>query len=195
MSCFQNASKSHKSIVKKHRHIRKSQVTNNVNNMSAKLSFCTESVHPNFNLFQTQLCYINPITLLYRGFLFGNINTNSQFFQPPAIQLIAMQKKKKVKHSKDAKRGIGKRKRVLILQYNQEHLCWNSLTPLSRQLHICNILMRQGEKNESRWLTVQIGKHNKTFKVPHFLTQAFDYPVSLLDLMISLYFWLYNVFV
>lgn len=34
------------------------------------------------------------------------------------------------------------------MQYNQEHLFWNSLTPLSRQLHICNILMRQGKKEQ-----------------------------------------------
>lgn len=49
-------------------------------------------------------------------------------------------------------------------------------------------------KKEIGWLTVQIGKYNKTFKVPHFLTQAFDYPVSLLgELLIFLYFCVYNM--
>lgn len=128
-------------------------------------------------------CYISPFN--QSCFSFCSVNTNSQFPQPPNSEPSRENKKGNIKHNEDAKTGIGKRKRVSIMQYNQEHLCWNSLTPLSRQLHICNILMRQGKK-KNRSLTVQIGKHNKTFKIPFFFfTQTFDYPVPLSEWLIS----------
>lgn len=119
----------------------KSQVTNNVSSIPAKLNFCA---CPMFKLLQTQLCYISPFN--QSCFSFCSVNTNSQFPQPPNSEPSRENKKGNIKHNEDAKTGIGKRKRVSIMQYNQEHLCWNSLTPLSRQLHICNILMRQGKK-------------------------------------------------
>lgn len=91
-------------------------------------------------------CYISPFN--QSCFSFCSVNTNSQFPQPPNSEPSRESKKGNIKHNKDAKTGIGKRKRVSIMQYNQEHLFWNSLTPLSRQLHICNILMRQGKKEQ-----------------------------------------------
>lgn len=80
------------------------------------------------------------------------------------------------------------------MQYNQEHQCWNSLTPLSRQLHIFNILMRQEEKRRAADRLYKLENTTK-YKVPRFLTQALDQAIPFLELLAPLYVSLCNRFV
>lgn len=191
MSCFQGTSKSHKSLDIKYRHIRKSLVTSynvnyNVNKMSAKLNFFTESVCLIFNLLQTQPYYISPITLLCRVvFIWWHKYQSSSFSQP----------KKKTKSCKAQWRCKERnRKKKKDFNYTTQSRApvlafINSLEQASAYFQHPDEENGWGKRN--RWLTVQIGKHNKKFKMPHFLVQGFDYPVSFLEGLISVYFCVY----
>lgn len=110
---------------------------------------CLQNSVSALNLFAQTLIFfkLNSVTLMLLPF-YTQLFVWQHKYQSSVLSAIQKtpSQTRDIKHSKDAKRGRGKRKRVSIMQYNQEHLCWNSLSPLSRQLHICNILMRHRKK-------------------------------------------------
>lgn len=105
----------------------------NVNSMPVMSVFTAYLFAQTCHLPQCQICYVNPNPLLYKDSFIWQEKLKS--IALTVIQLVTLQKTKEkedVKHHKDIKREMTKR--VSTVKYNQEHLCDNSLTPLSRQI-------------------------------------------------------------